>query len=240
MKINQRKNFKISDVFLALIYCVIFDIIWIPIFFLAIRPLLVQVEIIPMTLLYPSLFLSFPLAVILPFFIKGKYDLKIRELGIRFTNLKGDLCIGLLSYVFVIILSVAIISAIWYIFGLSSFPITETTTHTFIKSSFGTKNALSMAMIIAILGIFSPVVEELYFRGYMYSAFKNRMSIKLAVVVSSFVFAILHIDVVFFPYYLIVGVVAAYIFEKRQSLIPSITLHSLNNFVAIIVLAVSK
>lgn len=88
-------------------------------------------------------------------------------------------------------------------------------------------------------GLLAPVAEELFFRGFFYTALRQRLGIAAAVTISSLVFAIGHIDslgVVAASF--IMGVAIALAYEYTRSLWVAIAIHVFNNSLATVVLYV--
>ncbi len=77
--------------------------------------------------------------------------------------------------------------------------------------------------------VFGPIAEEIFFRGFMYTAVRKRLGMFWAMVGTSAVFSFLHAHPVgFFPI-LALGMLLAYLYEKTGSLIPSISVHIMHN-----------
>ncbi len=89
--------------------------------------------------------------------------------------------------------------------------------------------------LILILGaaVIVPIGEELFFRGYAFTAIAKNWNIYVAYVFSALLFAILHFSLIGFIPLFMIGVVFAFILKRSGSLIPCIILHALNNFAAI-------
>ncbi|MFC1576109.1 lysostaphin resistance A-like protein [Candidatus Omnitrophota bacterium] len=85
-----------------------------------------------------------------------------------------------------------------------------------------------------IAAVFGPVIEEIFFRGVMYNAIKRKTGVFWSIMITSALFSFLHTHaasyflVGFLPI-MVLGMVLAYLYEKTGSLVPSITLHILNN-----------
>ncbi|MFB3918460.1 hypothetical protein BU251_02975 [Candidatus Velamenicoccus archaeovorus] len=90
---------------------------------------------------------------------------------------------------------------------------------------------LSGFIIIFLLG---PFFEELFFRGCLYRALRRRMNVLSAVLISSFVFAIMHGYFFLFLYVFLVGVSLACLYEKTESLVASLSFHMLNNLFVLV------
>lgn len=80
-------------------------------------------------------------------------------------------------------------------------------------------------LLLVILG---PLGEELVFRGMAYTALRRR-SRKRALIITSLLFAIAHVQIIHFIPVFLTGLALAYIFEYTGSLVPSITLHAMIN-----------
>lgn len=91
--------------------------------------------------------------------------------------------------------------------------------------------ALSLVLIIGIIG---PIAEEVFFRGFAYRAFKERLGKGAALVLSALLFAAIHGNpLALFPIFLI-GLLLAYIYERTGSLAAPIGLHCANNLMAVL------
>ena len=80
-----------------------------------------------------------------------------------------------------------------------------------------------MAWLTAVL--MAPVLEEIVFRGFVYTRLKKGLGKLAAVVITSLLFGIAHGTVIWFIYTFIFSIVLIWIFEKFQSLTASILLH---------------
>ena len=89
------------------------------------------------------------------------------------------------------------------------------------------------ALELVVLGLFPGFVEEVIFRGLIYRSMRTSMPYRKAGLISSLFFLAFHCsfiyDYVFVVYILSVGLVAAWLFERNKSLIPSICLHVVGN-----------
>jgi membrane protease YdiL (CAAX protease family) len=101
-----------------------------------------------------------------------------------------------------------------------------------LSGSAGVRFAI---MIAAVVG--APLLEETFFRGMLYGALRRRFGVTVGVLVSAAVFAGLHpqLPLGFLPIF-VLGVAMAILYEWRQSLVPGMFLHALNNTVACIAL----
>jgi len=88
-------------------------------------------------------------------------------------------------------------------------------------------------------GILVPVAEELYFRGAIFTWFRRRYSLWIAVIGSTLLFALGHADLL--PVVVtsaVIGVVNALLYERSRSIWVPITVHVVNNSLAFLSLYV--
>ena len=80
--------------------------------------------------------------------------------------------------------------------------------------------------------IIAPIYEELIFRGLIYDDTKKLFNVKIAALVSSILFGLMHFNGGYSQVIktAIGGLLSAYCYEKTKSLYACILLHSLNNF----------
>jgi len=86
------------------------------------------------------------------------------------------------------------------------------------------------------VAVIAPFSEEVFFRGFLYSAFKKSWGVNTAIFLSSFLFAMVHLELYSFIPLMIIGWLFAYLFEKTRSLMPVIFLHGAYNLILILFL----
>jgi tetratricopeptide (TPR) repeat protein len=100
------------------------------------------------------------------------------------------------------------------------------------------KYALNTNPLAAFLSIVvvAPIVEEILFRGLIYGSLEKRLRVSGALVISSLLFALVHLQVVYFIPIFCLGMVLGWARGKANSLGLPIVLHILNNGLALILL----
>ena len=82
--------------------------------------------------------------------------------------------------------------------------------------------------------LITPFLEELLHRGVVFGRLRRRMDMWTAVIVSAFVFAVLHFNIVQFIYAFLLGIVFALFVEKTGRLFPAVIAHIVANGIAVI------
>jgi membrane protease YdiL (CAAX protease family) len=93
-----------------------------------------------------------------------------------------------------------------------------------------------IAVSILLVGIVPAFVEEMLFRGVILNGFKGNYSQKKAIIISSLLFGIIHLNPWQFVTAFIIGIISAWICLKIESIILSIYIHLFNNMVTVFVL----
>jgi hypothetical protein len=86
-------------------------------------------------------------------------------------------------------------------------------------------------------GVVVPFAEELFFRGALFTWFRRRYSLWVAILASSVLFALGHADtaaVVATSF--VIGVLNAWLFDRTRSIWVPVTVHVVNNGIAFILL----
>ncbi len=167
------------------------------------------------------------------YFSLVKYGLDWKDLGFRKFSLFRGILLGILWFI--------IIRVLVFIYGLAISLIASITRvnppeeiANRIPDAFGAGySGLLIAIVIAV--IIAPVVEEMFFRGFLYPAFKRRIGVGWAIFITAVIFGISHASPWLMVPTAIIGGCLAYLYEKEGSLGPPIILHSLNNLVSIII-----
>lgn len=97
-----------------------------------------------------------------------------------------------------------------------------------LKAEDSTLTLVGWAVLICVL---APVVEEIFFRGFMFGAFVKRMPLVWAALLDGVVFGLGHAPAA--PIQLIAlgafGIGLCLLYWRTQSIIPCMALHALNN-----------
>ena len=106
-----------------------------------------------------------------------------------------------------------------------------------LQQTLVTNNAtlFSQIIIVGLGALVIPVGEELFFRGFIFRWMRNRLSFRMAVLMSALVFAAFHLipiqAIMAFP----LGVLNAWMYERSHSLWPPIVLHITNNLFTLVI-----
>ncbi|SHK45752.1 CAAX protease self-immunity [Clostridium cavendishii DSM 21758] len=92
----------------------------------------------------------------------------------------------------------------------------------------------SIIMAILVACIMAPVVEELVFRGIIFTRLRFRFNTTAAILISSLIFGLLHISLSIVHAF-ILGVTFCVIFKKYNNIFLNMILHSVYNFLATVV-----
>lgn len=85
---------------------------------------------------------------------------------------------------------------------------------------------------IITVSICPPILEEYAMRGLLFAGIRRYKSFTFAAVFSSVVFALLHMNPVGTVWYFAIGLILAYIYEKKHSLVLNIIVHAAINLTA--------
>lgn len=91
---------------------------------------------------------------------------------------------------------------------------------------------LSPAGLIAgvlVIGVAPGIGEELFFRGYVQTRLTQRWGVTLSILVTSLLFAILHMDLVQGAFALAMGIYLGAVTERAGSIIPAMLCHAGSN-----------
>jgi membrane protease YdiL (CAAX protease family) len=85
------------------------------------------------------------------------------------------------------------------------------------------------------LGFVAPAAEEILFRGLLFGAVRKWLSGAWTIVVTAAVFAMIHLQLVYFVPVFAVGLMLGWARHKSGGLLLPITLHCLNNSTALLI-----
>jgi len=139
-----------------------------------------------------------------------------KEVCLRKFPVNGVLPIAVLAACFNVITTVVV----------SYFPWPQSWMDSYAASASSIDGSL-MAWLTAVL--MAPVLEEIVFRGLMYTRLKKGLPAIAAAIVTSLAFGIAHGTIIWFIYTFIFSLVLIWVFEKFQSLGACIALHMAYN-----------
>lgn len=194
--------------------------------------IVVQLFLIPIDSMFITLTIAQFGAVILPaIFITRVYGLSARDI-IGGYSVKPLPIIGLIVFE----LGLAISSEVLFTKGIQVLPeflareielLIET--QAMIMDVHGPAGIIWFILVVCFgAGIF----EEVIFRGLILRASISKFPVHWAIFLNGVFFAIMHMSIVAAPYYILIGVVAAYAAYRTGTLMYSIIMHTLLNFIA--------
>lgn len=107
----------------------------------------------------------------------------------------------------------------------------------FFSKLFGpTASTASFVLSVLLIGVVTGICEEMAFRRFLFHhLYRNTKKLWLAIVLSSFIFAILHFNYIQLIPMFFFGVLFALVFFITKSVWVSAALHALNNILSICV-----
>jgi len=173
-----------------------------------------------------TFFIDITAGIVILYFVLVKYREKLSSLGIAVAGFYKNILSGITAYMFilpilvvVLILSMLLLDAIGY--KLPPQPVFDI--------FFEEKRSNVVLFLTIFVSILGPIIEEIFFRGFLYSAIKKRFGIIVGVLLSSALFSMLHTNIASFLPIMILGVLMAFLYETTSSLIAPITVHILHN-----------
>lgn len=103
-----------------------------------------------------------------------------------------------------------------------------------MENAFKGESPLDGIIIIIVIAIGAPVVEELLFRGVLFEEINRETSKKMTIFLTAFIFGIYHFNIIQTPNTFFMGLVLAYLYEKTKSIKAPMIVHATNNIMATI------
>ena len=171
------------------------------------------------------------------YFVIIKYRQGWAALGLSMKNWLRGVFLGITGYVTILplfLLIVLLVTRVSNYFGY------QPPVHPLVNIFFKEHNPFILGGVIILAALVAPVIEEIVFRGFIYSAVRKRAGVVLAIIVTSALFSLLHMSIFSFLPIFFLGVALAYLYEKTGLLISSIMLHVIHNSLLILMLLLVK
>jgi membrane protease YdiL (CAAX protease family) len=177
-----------------------------------------------------TFFIDLCAGVVLLYFVVIKYKERLASIGLIFSSFFRNAMSGLASYIFIVpLLLVILIVSIWLLDFLGYAPPPQPVFEAFMEE----KRSGILLFLTIFVAVFGPIAEEMFFRGFMYSAIKKRLGVLSAALLSAAIFSSLHTNIVGFLPIMTLGVLLAYLYETTGSLVASMTVHIVHNSIMI-------
>ena len=152
----------------------------------------------------------------------------LRDLGFRYYSILKTVWYTFLSLILIFIVSFVYVLVLKSVFGIDAPP-------SKIDELVSNGN-ISGNILIVVTAVIAPFCEEVYFRGFLYPAFKKSFGVAIGIFLSSLLFALAHLEIYSFLPIMIIGWILAYLFEKTKSIFTAIFLHAAYNLILILLL----
>ena len=170
------------------------------------------------------------LAVAAVFHFLKVHGHRIADVGLTLKNFFKNVYYGVMGYISVIpVLFAALVLTLFVVTVFKYRPQPQPIMEIFIAE----EKAALLAYMTVFVSVLGPIAEEIFFRGFLYNAIKKRTGVKAAILISAVLFSCLHAHLVGFLPIIILGIFLAYLYEKTGSLVPSITVHVIHNFIMV-------
>ncbi|MDG0867052.1 CPBP family intramembrane glutamic endopeptidase [Candidatus Lucifugimonas marina] len=93
----------------------------------------------------------------------------------------------------------------------------------------------SIVVTIVLVGILGPIAEEIFFRGYVLPGLVKKFGIGWALLLSSVMFGLFHIDLGAIVPTFALGLALGWVYLKTGSIWPAMFAHGLHNTVAVLI-----
>jgi CAAX protease family protein len=183
--------------------------------------------------LYTTIIIEASLGFWVLLWVRLRHRAGLRELGVRVH--RGDVAAGILTAVLGLIAAqivTQIVISIWE--GATGHSIDQPEQ---LPTLHGAGQIAIAAFAVVIV---APIAEELFFRGFLYQALRRWRGVTQGILLSAAVFAISHGDPLLMIGIFPLGIVLAYMFQRRDSLVTTITAHMSYNLIGFILLVTTS
>lgn len=180
-----------------------------------------------------SLFSNIAIAAYIIYLVCFEHKLPLSTLGITLDNWGQNVIEGLKRYC--IVLPVLIMSGFVTDYVCRLINITPQQQE-IAKKVLGEDSSNVLVLMIIFGAIIAPFVEELMFRGFLQTTLYRYMGRWRAILVSSFFFSLVHLNIYVFLQIFILGIMLAYVFDKTKSIVATITIHVIHNSATFVIL----
>ncbi len=168
-------------------------------------------------------------AIVVPLMLVMKdKNIGLRELGFKKIGLKKAVKMAVAAYFSYLIVMLTVTNIMWSL-NMEIPGIGEQESYVGV---IGDQKIIA-TVIVLIITFLAPIIEEVFFRGFVFQTLLAKCPRWVAFVVSATIFAAFHFEFqVFIPLF-VLGLILNWIFFKSKSLYPGIAFHIINNVIAL-------
>lgn len=102
----------------------------------------------------------------------------------------------------------------------------------FLERSMGAPEGSHGYLVIIVSVIFAPIVEEIFYRGIIFKKMLESYSLTISILITSFLFALMHWNLESLLAYFLIGLAFTYIYYLTKALWLNILLHGFYNLLS--------
>ena len=148
-------------------------------------------------------------------------------------DLKRAVALGFATGAGILLLGVALISALAGIFGSKHLP-------RVLEDMLAGATGWKAAVVLTVVALIGPIAEEVFFRAGMFAPLFASGRFWLGAVLSSALFSVAHGNLLLAPYYFILGVILCGVFAATRNLAAPIVAHITLNGTACLMFVLSR
>jgi len=177
-----------------------------------------------------TFFIDIVAGIVIVYFVVYKYKENLEALGLKLSSSFKNILSGITGYIFMLPLLFTVLAvSVWLLNIIGYTPPPQPVFEVFMKES----RSRVLLFLTIFVSVFGPIIEEMFFRGFMYSAIKKRFGVLIGMILSASIFSVLHTNIVGFLPIMVLGMFLAYLYEKTGSLVAPMVVHIIHNSVII-------
>lgn len=96
--------------------------------------------------------------------------------------------------------------------------------------------AAGIVLLVVIVGIMAPIVEEIFYRGMLQRSLERRMGVTPGLLVASLIFGLVHFEPLLLPGLAVAGLIFGLLAQRAGRLGPAIVAHMAFNMTTVVAL----
>jgi len=155
---------------------------------------------------------------------------RLDEIGLTARDFWGNVRTGLAAYLAIVppLLGLLIVMAV-LAQAFAYEPPPQPVVEIYLREKTGGM-IVFFTFFVAVLG---PVMEEIFFRGFAYKAFRTRYGVSRATLATAAIFSLLHASLIGLVPIFVLGIFLTILYERTGSLVPGIVAHMTHNLIMV-------
>jgi uncharacterized protein len=177
-------------------------------------------------MVFDTAFMNIVGIAVIFYFVRKKHGQEMNAIGLGRVDMARGIFFGAAGYIALIPVLVVIMAVTYFVVRCIGY---EPPVQPIVEVFMEEKDTSILWMSALFAAVFGPIAEEIFFRGFMYPAVREKWGKAAGIIGTSVIFSFLHAHIAGFLPIIALGILLTYLYEKTGTLMVPIAVHIIHN-----------